>query len=109
MVVGGGVHVTVVLVDGGREVVVGRLVGASPPASTPSGRWPRLVLAARRTGRGIELRHPCRELVDLLTLVGLGDLVAAGRGDLPLEAGGEAEGREQLGVEEAVEPGDQPV
>jgi hypothetical protein len=56
----------------------------------------RLQLVARRLGCSIRLRGSV-ELAELLDLVGL---------DLGLEVVGEAEGGEEVGVEEAVEPGD---
>ena len=55
-------------------------------------RWQ---LSVRRLGGSIRLCDLCEELGELLDLVGL-------RG----EVGGEAEGLEQVGVEEGVEPGD---
>ena len=57
----------------------------------------RLQLEARRQGCSIWLRHPCPDLVELLQLVGLGDV---------LQVGGQAERLEQAGVEEVVMPDD---
>ena len=62
----------------------------------------RLLLWARRVGVQIELRHARRELVDLLTLVGLAD-------ELIVEASEKAEDREELRVDEEVDPGDRAV
>ena len=62
----------------------------------------RLHLAARRRGCSIRLRGAGEELCGLLGVVGLVGVLAR-------ELGGEAEGREQLGVEEVVEPGDPSV
>ena len=63
----------------------------------------RLQLAARRIGVSIQLRNACRELVDLLNLVGLaGEL-------LGVEMRGQPEEREQLGVDEEVDRGDHAV
>ena len=59
----------------------------------------RLQLAARRRGYSIRLRHASRALCDLITLVGLADV-------LPVEVGGEPEVGEQLRVEEVVQPRD---
>jgi hypothetical protein len=60
----------------------------------------RLGLAARRVGVELRLRHASVELQELLTFAGLCDV-------LRVEAGGEAEQREQrLGVEEEGELGD---
>lgn len=62
----------------------------------------RLQLAAKRLGWTIRLRNPTAELCALLDLCGLGDVIAG----LPLQPGGEAEGGEQLRVEEVVEARD---
>jgi hypothetical protein len=62
----------------------------------------RLQLLARGAGCTITVRHPSPELSELLDFAGLTDLLGCG-----LQAGGEAEGREQLGVEEVL-PGDDP-
>jgi hypothetical protein len=65
----------------------------------------RLQLAARRAGYSIRLRDAPAALTALLATVGLaGVLGAAG---LPrLEVGRQAEGGEQVGVQEAVQPDD---
>jgi len=65
-------------------------------------------LAARRNGRRLRLREVRPELVELLELAGLSAVldVAAGLGR---EMGGQAEGGEQVRVEEGVEAGDPPV
>jgi ABC-type transporter Mla MlaB component len=55
----------------------------------------RLHLEARRHGGGVRLHNPRADLLALLDLVGL-------RGELD----GQAEGREQLGEEEVVQPRD---
>jgi hypothetical protein len=62
----------------------------------------RLQLLARGAGCTITVRDPSPELSELLDLAGLAELLGAG-----LQAGGQAEGREQLGVEEVL-PGDDP-
>lgn len=60
----------------------------------------RLALAARRLGRGVVLRDPPGELLELLALMGLDEV-------LRLEPGGQAEQREQgRGLEEEGELGD---
>ena len=58
------------------------------------GELARLQLKARRVGFSIELRDLSRELGELLELLGLRKVFR------------EAERREQIGVEEEVEPGD---
>jgi hypothetical protein len=65
-------------------------------------RWQ---LAARRLGCLIRLRGACPELVELLDLVGLGELVSPSPG-LRFQTRGQAEGGEQRGVEEVVMPDD---
>lgn len=65
------------------------------------GALARLQLTARRVGCSIRLQ-PCDELRELLGLVGLSEV-------LLLEPQGEAEGGEELGVEEVMQPGDPPV
>jgi len=71
---------------------------SSPDAATVD-RLARLQLYARRIGVTIELRNACRELVDLLALLGLTEV-------LPVEVGGQIEEREQRGIDEEVDPGD---
>jgi hypothetical protein len=69
----------------------------------------RLHVAARRAGGALRLRDPSPELCELLELVGLSGVLvplATGAPALPLQAGGQAEGGEQLGAEEVVDPGD---
>jgi anti-anti-sigma regulatory factor len=59
----------------------------------------RLQLAARRDGCSIRLRNANQALQEVIELVGLADV-------LLLEAEGQPKGREELGVEEVVQPGD---
>jgi ABC-type transporter Mla MlaB component len=66
----------------------------------------RLQLTARRLGRQVRLRHACGDLQDLLSLMGLGDVVSLCP-ESGLEPRGQAEQREQaLGVEEEADPTD---
>ena len=58
----------------------------------------RLQLAARRSGWSVRLENPGRHLRQLLELVGLAGLL--------VEVDRQAEGGEQLGVEEVVQPDD---
>lgn len=99
-----GSRALVVVVDGDGDVVLGPLDAARPDLALVDA-LARLQLAAGRRGRRIGLRNADPELWDLLDLVGLGEIVA-GRPGLPLEPGREAEGGEQLDVEEVVDPGD---
>jgi hypothetical protein len=62
----------------------------------------RLQLVARRNGSSIRLRNPSPALCDFIELVGLTDV-------LLLEAGRKPECREELGIEEVVQPGDPSV
>lgn len=103
---GDGSGTVVVVLDGDVEVVVGRVAGV-PPDLALVDALARLQLTVRRFGSSIRLRNPSRELLDLLDLVGLADLVGAR--DLPLDAGRETEGGEQLGVEEVVPGRDPPA
>ena len=64
----------------------------------------RLQLAARRLGWCVRLRGAAAVLTELLDLAGLAEVVAT-EGDLR-QVGGEAEGGEQIGVEEVVMPDD---
>jgi ABC-type transporter Mla MlaB component len=72
----------------------------------------RLQLAARRGGGEVRLRHASPRLRELLTLIGLAEVLppqpdSAVEG---FEAGGQAEDREQVrGVEEERDPGDLPL
>ena len=99
-----GTRTVVVVVRGDVEVVPGQVVGLRPDLALVDA-LARLQLAARRLGCSVRLRDPCEQLRELLDLVGLADVVRAAAG-LPLEARREAEGGEQLGVEEVVQPGD---
>jgi hypothetical protein len=78
-------------------------VGALAPDAVAVDTLARLQLTARRLGLEIRLRHASKELQELLAFVGLDDA-------LRVEAGGQAEKREQrLGVEEERELDDPAV
>jgi hypothetical protein len=104
VVVGDGSSTTVVVVAGDVEVAVWRLEVRTPDLSVVDAAA-RLHVAARRLGWSISVRDPGEELCRLLDLVGLADVVGAPCRS-PLEARREAEGSEQLGVEEVVPPRD---
>jgi hypothetical protein len=95
----------VVLVCGDVEVASWPLAGLDRADLAVVNELARLQLAARRLGCSIRLRAACTELCELLDLVGLGELgpdtAALGR-----QSSGEAEGSEQLGVEDVVMPDD---
>ena len=95
---------------GARAVVV--VVGDDlPPDLALVDALARLQLAARRFGCSICVHGTGSELGALLELVGLAEVLPSTRrpDGLRLDLGGEAEGLEELGVEEVVEPGDPPV
>ena len=73
--------------------------GQGPPDLAAVEELARWLLAARRAGGSIALQEQCEALARLLDLVGLLSLL--GR-----EMGGQAEGGEEVGVEEGVEPRD---
>ncbi len=90
----------VLVLAGGAEVPIWR--GDPPQADLAVvDSLARLQLAARRRGWRIRLQNPDQPLRQLLELVGLGALL--------LEVDREAKGREQLGVEEVVQPDDPPL
>ena len=66
----------------------------------------RLQLTARRLGMSIRLHNARRELVDLLALLGLSEVLPVVSG---IESVGQTEQREQVRVDEEVDPGDAPV
>ncbi len=105
MVAGDGSRTIVVVVDGDVELAVWSVDGPAPPDLSVVDAVARLQLAARRAGWSTRLRDPSVALRCLLDLVGLADVLAGASG-LPLEDDGQAEGREQLGVQEVVEPAD---
>ena len=95
----------VVLVHGDAEVASWPLAGWDRPDLAVVDELARWQLAARRLGCSIQLRSACVELLELLDLLGLGEVLSGAAG-LRGEAGGEAEVGEQIGVEEVVMPDD---
>jgi hypothetical protein len=93
--------ILVVVVDDGTEVVVGR-VDAGRPDLALVDALARLHLSALRCGWALRVVDASPPLCGLLGLVGLADVLA-------LEPLGEPELREELGVEEVMEPGDAPA
>jgi hypothetical protein len=90
----------IVLARGDAEVASWPLVRAARTNLTLVDALARLQLSAQRMGCTVRVQHAWRDLAELLDLAGLASV---------LEAGGQAEGREQLGVEEVVQPGDPPA
>jgi ABC-type transporter Mla MlaB component len=88
------------------DVVVCDLASLVDPDAVTVDALARLQLTAQRCGRRVRLRHACRDLQDLIALMGLSDVVPPAPG-LSLEPRGEAEEREPArGVEEEADPGD---
>lgn len=102
-----GSEARVVLVDGDIEVVVARL-GGRPADLALIDALARLQLAAARDGCSIRVHDAPPGLCGLLGLVGLAGLLdGSPMGcELGVEVERQAEGREQLGVQEVVQPGD---
>jgi hypothetical protein len=96
----------VLILDDGAEVRIRCLDGRSVDlALVDELAW--LQLAARRAGSSIALRRPPPSLCRLLGLVGLDDVIEGAA--LGLEAHGQAEEGEQLGVQEVLPGGDAPA
>lgn len=96
-----------VLVEGSHvNQIICDVGGIADPDAVAIDALARLQLTARRLGHQIGLRHACGELRELLTLMGLDDVLPSSAA-LPLEPSGEAEEREQSrGVEEEADPAD---
>jgi hypothetical protein len=88
-------------IDGGRELVIGRVDACAPDLGLVDvlARWH---LSAQRRGWEMRLRDVSEELRGLLELVGLADALA-------LEPRRKPELGEQLGEEEVVQSGDPPA
>jgi STAS domain len=67
----------------------------------------RMQLTAGRNGRWMHLQHASQQLLDLLSLVGLSEVVAVGT-QSGLDPGRQTEQGKQARVDEVVEPGDAP-
>lgn len=99
-------RVRVALEGSGADLVVCDVGALADPDAATIDAVARLQLTARRLGRQVWLRDACGELLELIALVGLGDVVPLWA-PLRLEPRGEAEEREQArGVEEEADPGD---
>jgi anti-anti-sigma regulatory factor len=94
-----GPRTAVLVVDGGVEVMVAELDERHLDLALVNA-LARLQLTARRHGFTVCLVEPSKELRGLLELVGLADVF--GVGPLVVEPGREAEGGEEVGVEEVV-------
>jgi hypothetical protein len=98
-----------VLLGAGEAAVVCDVASVGEPDAATVEALAGLQLTAQRLGRRMPFRHAGGRLRDLVAMMGLGDVLVLA-GDLPLQAWGQAEQREQaLGVEEEAEPGDPAV
>src|SRR5690606_5840811 len=108
VVEGDGSRAVVLVLGDGAEVTLWHVDGRRAPDLTLVDAVARLHLAARRRGWSVRARNPCPDLLARPDPAGLAGLPADPRA-LPLEARGQAEEGEQLGVEEVVEPRDPPL
>jgi hypothetical protein len=91
--------VTVVLVRGDTEVAAWPLAGSDRPDLAVVDDLARMLLGARRLGCSVRLRGAGAALLELLDLVGLGDVALR-------QVVGKTEDGEQVGVDEVVVPDD---
>ena len=89
-----------------RPILVVDVRGLEPDARTLE-ILARLQLAARRAGGSIRVRHACPVLCDLLAWSGLADVLPDA--DSGVEVDGLVEQREELVVDEEVDPRDPAV
>jgi anti-anti-sigma regulatory factor len=94
-------HDVVLIVDANTDEVLGHVDARSADLALVEA-LARLQLGARRRGERLRLRNVSDELRALLELVGLDQVLA-------VEARRQPELREQLRVDEVVQPGDPPV
>ena len=92
---------TVLVVNADTEEVVGYVDATSPDLALVES-LARMQLRARRRGERVRLRNVPDDLRGLLELVGLTDVLA-------VEPEREPELREQLRVDEVMQPGDPPL
>jgi hypothetical protein len=94
------------LVSSDADIVVCNVGALHDPDIAEVGALARLQLATQRLGREIRFFGACSELQDLLTLMGLGDVLPL-CGGLPVQTRGKAKEREQTrGIEEERDPAD---
>jgi ABC-type transporter Mla MlaB component len=93
------------LEDGAADAVICDVAGLVEPDVATIDALARLQLTARRSGCRVRLHRAHVELLELLALMGLGDVVPPATG--LLEAEGQAEQRKQPGgVQEEADPRD---
>jgi len=98
-------HARAILEASDVEQLVCDVTTLTAPDATAVEALARLQLTARRLGRRITLRHACDELRGMLAFAGLDEVLVCA--DLPLEAEGQTEQREQVRrVEEETDPAD---
>ena len=101
-------HVRTLLATRGADVVTCDVAAVAPADATAVDALARLQLTARRLGRSIRLRNAPDDLRELLALTGLSDELPLCAG-LRTQAHGQVEEREQVGIDEEVDPADPPV
>ena len=92
----------------GADLVTCDVAALAKPDLSAIDALARLQLTARRLGRSIRLRHARADLHGLLALTGLCEELPLS-GGLPLEPYGQTEEREQVLVDEEVDPADPAV
>lgn len=96
------------LISRRADLVTCDVAALAPADATAIEALARLQLTARRLGRAIRLRDAPDELRDLLTLTGLRDALPLCPG-LSTQVHRQIEQREQVRVDEEVDPADPPV
>lgn len=101
-------HVRLLLANGDVDLVTCEVGGLDHPDVTAVGALARLQLTARQAGRAIRLRNAQIELCDLLALAGLRDELPVCPG-LLAQPQRQSEQREQVRIDEEVDPADPSV
>ena len=101
-------HLRLLLDRGDVDLVTCEVGALVHPDVTAVGALARLQLTARRSGRAIRLRNAQVGLRDLLALTGLQDELPVCPG-LLVQPHRQVEQREQLRIDEEVDPADPPV
>jgi ABC-type transporter Mla MlaB component len=101
-------HLRLQLSTGDVDLVTVEVGGLANPDQIAIDALARLQLTARRLGSSIRLRHARAKLRDLLVLTGLCDQLPCG-GGLRAQPQRQVEQREEVRVDEEVDPADPPV
>lgn len=88
------------------RLVICHLGGVDRPDLGTIEALARFNASLRRLGCRVELSNPSPRLLELIELLGLRDALGLGQSSTGIDAGKAEEGKETLGVEEVVEPGD---